>query len=51
VTVNLTTFEPVLKVQKLGNGPQEGPGDREETWEVAWSTNLEKMGNLSLQKG
>jgi len=29
------------------NGPQEGPGDREE----AWSANLEKMGNMSLQKG
>jgi len=40
-----------LKTPKVRNGPQEGPGDREETWEVAWSTNLEKMGNLGLQKG
>jgi len=32
VTVNLTTFEPVLRVQKLGNGPQDGPEDREEAW-------------------
>ena len=32
MTVNLTTFEPVQRVQKLGNGPQEGPEDREEAW-------------------
>jgi len=25
-------FEPVWRVQKLGNGPQEGPEDREEAW-------------------
>jgi len=29
---SMTTFEPVLRVQKLGNGPQEGPEDREEAW-------------------
>jgi len=40
-----------LKGPKVRDGPQEVPGDREETWEAAWSTNLEKMGNLSLQKG
>ena len=51
MTVNLTTFEPVLRVQKLGNGPQEGPEDREEAWGVVWSANLEKMGNLGLQEG
>jgi len=40
-----------LKGPKVRNGPQEGPGDRKEAWRVAWSANLEKMGNLSLQKG
>jgi len=39
-----------LRVQKLGNGPQEGP-DREEAWGVAWNANFGTMGNLSLQKG
>jgi len=41
-----------LRVQKLGNGPLEVPGDREEAGGgSAWSTNLEKIGNLGLQKG
>jgi len=40
-----------LKDPKAGNGPQEEPGDREEAWGAAWSTNLGKMGNLSLQNG
>jgi len=50
VIANLTTFESVWRVQKLGNGPQEGPGDREEAWGAAWNANLGEMGNLSLQK-
>jgi len=41
-----------LKVQKLGNGPQEGPGEKEEAWGgVAWSANRGKTGQLEPPEG
>jgi len=51
VTVNLTTFELQLWSGN-GNGPQEGPGDRQsESLGSSLECKMEEMGNLGLQKG
>jgi len=40
----------IFECPKVGNEPQEVPGDKEEAGGATWSVNLEKMGNLGLQK-
>jgi len=51
VTVNLTTLEQLWRVQKSRMDPRKGLGTERRLGWAACSANLEKMGNLDLQKG